>query len=151
MLHRLLLGGLLLTLVSSCGDDSEEPAAPPRCIEPPSVECDPAYPPRFERIFSETLERGCSQTNSCHSADGRQGGLSFTDLDESYALLLGEVDGKARVIANDAACSELIVRTHGVGKAWQMPPGSALRSGELCALRQWIQNGAEPPPDPEPQ
>ena len=140
---------LLLTVMTSCGDDTGEEPTRPRCIELSAAACNPDYTPTFNRIFEETLKRSCSQTNSCHNAEGRQGGLSFTDMQESYALLLGERGGKARVVPNDAACSELIVRTHGTGKAWQMPPGEPLRPGELCALRQWIQNGAEPAPEPE--
>lgn len=137
---------LLLTPIVSCGDDGGEEATQPRCIELPAEPCNPDYTPTFDRIFDETLKRSCSQTNSCHNAEGRQGGLSFTDIAESHALLLGQVDGKARVVPNDAACSELIVRTHEVGKPWQMPPGTELRPGERCALRQWIQNGAPPAP-----
>jgi len=139
------LSALLLSLVASCGDDAEEQTQP-SCIELPTTACNPDYTPTFDRIFTETLQRNCAQTNSCHSSQGRQGGLSFTDATESYALLLGQADGKARVIPNDAACSELVVRTHSVGKAWQMPPGTPLREGERCAIRQWIQNGANPAP-----
>ncbi len=137
-----------LTAIASCGDDSAEEPTQPRCIELPQAACNPSYTPTFNRIFDETLKQGCSQTNSCHNAEGRQGGLSFTDMEDSYALLLGQLDGKARVLPNDAACSELIVRTHASGAPWQMPPGAPLRPGELCALRQWIENGAPPPTEP---
>ncbi len=137
---------LALLFCSACGDDGDDTPTEtlPACITLPAGTCQPAYSPTFDRVFTETLQRTCAQTSACHSSEGRQGGLVFTDSAESYALLLGQNGNKARVAPGNASCSELVVRTHSVGKAWQMPPGAALDPGVLCAIRTWVQNGANP-------
>lgn len=43
----------------------------------------------------------------------------------------------------DAACSPLSTRLSGVGGD-RMLPGGNLDAGAICAIRQWIANGAEP-------
>jgi hypothetical protein len=138
---------LLLGTLGACGGDSKPDGGAetqPRCVDLPKNACTPLYSPTFDRVFTETLHRTCAQSSSCHNSEGRQGGLVFEDQAASYALLLGQSGGKARVVPGDPSCSELIVRTHSIGKTWQMPPGTALGEAELCALRQWVANGAQP-------
>jgi hypothetical protein len=109
----------------------------PDCIEL-SPSCDPLYQPIFDELFTRTLKPTCAQGGgSCHGADGARGGLVFEDPDEAFALLH---DG--RLVPGDAACSEIVVRTHDTGKAWSMPPGEPLLEAERCVIRRWIEAGA---------
>jgi len=131
------LGAGLIVLGCS-GEDSSRPD----CIELGSS-CEPLYLPEFQAVFDNTLSRTCAQAGgACHSAEGHHGGLVFTDIDQSYALLLGQDGGKARVKPGNASCSELIVRLESVGEDWQMPPGTALPARERCSIRRWVELGA---------
>jgi hypothetical protein len=99
--------------------------------------------PVFTRIYPAIFERSCSQSDgSCHGASAREGGLDLSTSDTAYAELLGSAGDPARVKPGDPRCSKLVVRTHSIGKPWQMPPGMPLESFELCAIRTWISNGA---------
>jgi hypothetical protein len=127
---------LVVALAAGCpGNDS-----PPECITFDTA-CQPLYVPTFENVYNNTLQNTCgSARNSCHSAAGRAGGMSFEDPATAHAALLA-----GRVIPNNAACSEVIVRTGSPGESYQMPPGSAIPANEVCALAQWIQAGAPGP------
>lgn len=130
-MHRMLL----VVLLGGC--PSEEP--PPACTTV-DLACSPQYTPTFDNVYENTLKMDCgSARGGCHSAAG-QGGMSLANPATAYTELL---DG--RVTAGDPACSELIVRTHGTGKDYQMPPGAPLGESERCALVQWIAAGAPGP------
>lgn len=128
---------LLLTIF--CAGCSADPAEPmPACIELPQS-CAPLYEPRFDEIHKRTLLPTCTQGGaSCHSAEGKRGGLDLEDIDGAYDALVGG----GRVIPKDAPCSELIVRTHQGGKDWSMPPRRPLSAEERCVLRLWVDQGA---------
>jgi hypothetical protein len=100
--------------------------------------CPPLYSPTFDNVYAMTLRDGCgSQRSSCHSASGKQGGMSFEDEAHAYAALLA-----GRVVPGDPGCSKMIVRTDSPGASYQMPPGDPLGAAERCALIQWVQAGA---------
>jgi hypothetical protein len=134
----LLVGACLLALGCST------PAPASTCVQGLDLTCSPLYSPTFDQVYARTLHPTCAQSGaSCHSAEGKQGGLDFDDPDRAYSLLLGEGGGKARVVAGDAACSLLVERIESADKKSQMPPGSPLSAAERCALEQWIENGAK--------
>lgn len=116
----------------------------PRCV---TVEpsCTPRYQPTFANVYNNTLRESCgSQSVACHSAAGKQGGLSLESAEVAYQQLTG---GGKRVVAGDAACSEIVVRMHGTGESYLMPPGSPLPAADRCAIEQWIAGGAQFAPD----
>lgn len=132
---------LIALLTTGCAADPEE--TEPECVEVPAS-CNPLYPPTFANVFDNTLLPTCgSDAGSCHGPNARQAGLLFAEASESHALLLGERDGRARVKPGDPSCSKLIVRTHSLGKPWQMPPGEPLSGPERCAIAEWVRSGAE--------
>jgi len=122
-------------LITGC---ASEP--PPACVTvDPS--CAPLYAPTFDNVYGHTLRDTCGAArSSCHSAAGKQGGMSFEDEAHAYAALLA-----GRVTPGDPACSKLIVRTDSPGAGYQMPPGDPLPEPERCALIQWVQAGAPGP------
>ena len=124
----------LALLASACGSDPEE--AEPPCVALPA-ECPDVLPPEYPRLYSAIFQGSCSQANgTCHGSIERQGGLDLSDIDRGYTLLL------ERVEKGNPSCSKLVVRTHSIGKPWQMPPGAPLEAFELCAIREWIETGA---------
>ncbi len=111
----------------------------PACFDVPAT-CSPLYQPIFDEIHKRTLLPTCAQGGaSCHSDEGKRGGLALEDVDAAFAAL---VDG-GRVTAGDAPCSEMIVRTHQTGKDWSMPPRRPLSAEERCVLRLWVEQGAK--------
>lgn len=125
----------LVCALAGCPSDP-----PPACITV-DTSCQPGYVPTFDNVYANTLRVGCgAMMSSCHSDSGRAGGLSFADQQTAYDQLMLE----GRVKPGDAACSELIVRTHGIGEDYQMPPGDPLSEPARCALVQWVQQGAMP-------
>jgi hypothetical protein len=141
---------LLLVAVASaggCGGDER-----PACLSAVDVDaCTPLYPAEFSAIYQQVLSVTCASAGvSCHGEAGQQGGLVFVEQAASYDLLLGLTDGKARVRAGDAACSEMMVRLDMPGHAWSMPPGAPLDERARCSIRRWIAGGAPPAPAPAP-
>lgn len=132
-----LLAGLVL-LYSACADDDVL-----ECVEV-SAECAPLYTPEFDEIFTRTLQPKCAlEGGSCHSIDGARAGLVFEDADTAYDLLLGNVDGRARVVPGDISCSILIARVSTAKPGLLMPPRNRLSDAERCVLIQWVANGAQ--------
>ena len=127
---------VLLASLVLAGCPGEE--QPPMCITV-DTSCTPLYPPTFVNVYKNTLRPTCGATNgACHSATGKQGGLSFADEQTAYDGLLN-----TRVTPGDPGCSEMVVRTSSPGKDYEMPPGGGgLNDGARCALVQWVQAGA---------
>jgi hypothetical protein len=122
------------TALAACKDH------PPGCISLASA-CEPAYPPTFDNVYNQTIAPKCGgDGNACHSVKGMRGGLVMNNQAAAFANLLA--GGNRRVVANDAACSGMVVRLSGHGHAWVMPPEHPLSEAEQCAVRMWIQNGA---------
>ena len=102
-------------------------------------------------IFSQVLGVTCASSgSSCHGDLGRMGGLFLGDEGAAYAALLGLDGGKARVIAGDPACSEMMVRLDLPGHSWSMPPGAPLDERARCSIRRWLAAGAAATPGAAP-
>jgi hypothetical protein len=128
-------------------DGSPDDAGPGNCIAALSLDCEPTYPATFEAFYEHRIAVTCGAAStgaSCHGADGAQGGLVLSGQDQSYDALLGDIDGRARVIPGDPECSILMRRLESDDPEFVMPVGMPLREGERCAVRQWIAAGAEP-------
>ena len=127
---RLALALLLLgPALAGCGDE---------CVEI-DLECTPQYEPTFDNIYNNTLSPRCGLPGTaCHAAEGARGGLILDDPEVAYERL---VEG-GRVIPGDAACSEITRRIDPAGPGPRMPPGGMLDPGVVCAIEQWIENGA---------
>ena len=135
------ISSLLAGIVLACGCSDSEPAQ--ACVQTLDLACAPLYSPTFDQVYARTLQPTCALAGaSCHSSEGAMGGLVFADPDSAYEALLGQSGAAARVVAGDAACSELVERLYAPG-AQVMPPGSPLADAERCAVVQWIQNGAK--------
>ncbi|MEQ1504388.1 MAG: hypothetical protein ABMB14_19260 [Myxococcota bacterium] len=127
-----LVGAALLVgtvgLLGGCGAGA--------CLDLPAT-CTPEYDPAFAEVYANTLAPTCA-LSGCHAGTGT-GGLGLgTTIDEAYAGL------DALVVPGDAACSPLIdhLEPDGLG---DMPPGRVLTEAERCAIRSWIDAGAEGP------
>jgi hypothetical protein len=131
------LAAAALCAETACSSDG------PACVSVTS-DCSPLYAPTFDEIFSRTLSPTCAQPGAgCHSSGGIQGGLYFATADSAYALLLGDSTAAATVVPGDASCSVLVERLESNDPATLMPPGSKLSDAEICAVVQWIQEGAK--------
>lgn len=141
MVRRLVVRWATLALLpcaalAACSDEGL-----PRCTTVEAT-CTPRYAPTFSNIYQNTLQASCgSQSSVCHSAAGRKGGLSL----ESAAVAYAELAQGGRLVAGDAACSEVVVRLHGAGESYLMPPGAPLAAADRCAIEQWIAAGAPAP------
>lgn len=121
----------------------------PACSDPESTctevttECAPLYEPTFENVFTNTLQQRCGVAGSaCHAREGAQAGLVFVDIDESYALLTGQVDGRVRVDPDALGCDILLSRLASPEPRFVMPPAAPLSDAELCSIVQWVAQGA---------
>jgi Planctomycete cytochrome C len=139
-----LMGSLSLSSVGAlgalggCSDDGGQP----RCVTVDPA-CTPRYEPTFANVYANTLRDSCgSQSGVCHSAAGRRGGLSMESASVAFAELTDATTG--RVVPGDPSCSEMIVRLHGNGEGYLMPPGAQLPAPERCAIERWIAAGAMP-------
>jgi hypothetical protein len=126
-----------IAAVAACASKNE-------CVTGLPAECSPLYPPTFDNVFSRTRAPTCAQPGGiCHATAGVQGGLLFVSTDSAYAMLLGRTDGVARVIPGNAACSPLVERIESSDPHTVMPPEAPLSAAERCAVRQWIDAGAQ--------
>jgi hypothetical protein len=131
-------------LLFGCGDD---PGEGEQCVENLPTTCDPAFTPTWTSVYDKVIRPSCGGTGSgasCHAAEGKQGGLELSSSDGSLSALLGEVDGKPRVLSGDPACSILVGRIESSDPARRMPLGGQLNEATRCAVRQWIEMGAAP-------
>ena len=62
--------------------------------------------------------------------------------DAAYDALVGGGDS-ARVIGGDPSCSVLLSRIAAPDDADVMPPGARMADNELCAIAQWVNDGAK--------
>lgn len=123
----------ITALAVSAGCETPPPACTTTELDD---QCLPLYTPdTFTKVYSFTIQPDCgSSKGSCHGANG-EAALAFDDPATAYAGLVGRVE------AGNAACSELIVRTHDLDQDYTMPPDSPLEESERCALLKWVQMG----------
>lgn len=130
---RFLPAGLLLFAIGCGGDE---------CLPKLDLDCTPQYAPTFSNIHANTFARSCATTSACHAGDGAQAGLRLSDPDEAHRLLTDAERGPlAR--ARDPSCSPLIQRIESTDPGFMMPPGRMLSEPERCAIRRWVQAGAQ--------
>ncbi len=132
-----------IVLVGACGTSSGSSSL--ACVSNLSTSCDPLYsPPTYPTIFAMTFQPTCATgIGTCHTADAAQGGLSFADETQSYEQLLGMNGANVRVVAGDPACSLLMERLESTDPSVHKPKGpNSLPPAALCAVAQWIANGA---------
>jgi hypothetical protein len=67
----------------------------------------------------------------------------FGDADAAYDRLLNDDVDDPLVVSSDPECSLLMKRLESKDLDFVMPARSPLDEMELCAIRQWIANGAE--------
>ncbi len=133
----LVAGVLIAVLAIACGTNDG-----PQCVEV-DLTCAPLYQPTFDNIYNNTLLPKCSPANgACHDPGHANGGISYTDPDSAYDLLLGNTDGRARVVPGDPNCSLIVERIESSTAKFLMPPGDQLPASERCAIEQWIADGA---------
>lgn len=136
------MGSLVLAALCAGGCDSG--GAGGRCVATLGSDCAALYAPSWDEIYARTIAPTCAQGgSSCHAAEGGQGGLTMATSEGAYEALLGFDGGPARVIAGDAACSELVHRIASVDASEQMPPGAPMSDEERCVIERWIDAGAE--------
>lgn len=141
----------MFALCPACGGDdtaAQDDGGGPmlHCVDPLPLDCEPTFPPTFDELYTRRIATTCGAAStgaSCHSEAGAQAGLVMADADGAYAALLGELDGRARVVPDKPECSVLMQRLDSDDLSVVMPVGSPLSEGERCAFRQWIANGAE--------
>lgn len=135
---------LCAAALQACGDDGGGGAAGTSgggCLPPLDLECTPRYPPEFDEIYERLIEPTCSAA-ACHG-EGRAGNLMFGDADAAHARLLNDDVSHPLVIPGDPECSLLVKRLESDDLDFVMPARSPLDEDELCAIRQWVESGAE--------
>lgn len=125
--------------------DAASPCAKPLAKLP--LDCQVTFMPTYSSIYTNLFAKTCgaaSTGSSCHGPSGKQSGLLLSGKDAAYDSLLGNAaDHRARVIPGDPECSVLEQRLESDDPNFRMPLGAMkLADGELCAVRQWIANGA---------
>ena len=140
-------------LATGCGGDDDGPVTAPsdggcEAVTDASLDCTPAFePPDFSAIYDNVIEKRCGSSDmGCHGHDAGSG-LEMTAPASAHAYLLGQVDDRARVVPGHPECSELVLRVQSsdprVRMPWMSP--TPLDDNAICAIRQWIANGAEGP------
>lgn len=127
-----------------CANDTAP--APASCLAPLAA-CEPSLDPTYNEIYSKLLEPRCGGPgagNACHGMTGLQGGLGLYNIDGAYESLLGRSGNRAEVVPGDPECSPLMERLETNDAEKRMPRGAAqLPAGVRCAVRLWIEHGAE--------
>lgn len=150
----------MVFLMAGCG--SSDGDSNPNPCEGEQVDCDGVcidpIAPTLAAIQSEIFTaRGCA-ASSCHDADLPQAGLDLSSVTASGMNLVSinsvQIPERLRVAPNDSGASYLMNKILGVGMAngtSRMPlsPPEAmffLCEPEVSAIRQWIDDGANPAP-----
>ena len=143
--HQPLAVALALISCAACSSNDPAPGSGLECVAGLSTDCSPLYATSdFTTLYTKILHPSCATGGStCHAKSGSKGGLVFEDEEQSYELLLGNVDGRARVVPGDPSCSILVERLEVTRSTLRMPPGpTPLSAGERCNVVRWIADGA---------
>jgi hypothetical protein len=137
--RRVYLAAVLLVQLAACkGDDGDGSAN--ACLPELDLDCERAYDPTFEEFYEREIEPTCGANGSfCHAPSGNKGNLTLGDIDDAYDALIES----GLVIPGDPECSVLIQRLESRDVNFVMPQGQRLDEKHLCAIRQWVANGAE--------
>jgi hypothetical protein len=109
---------------------------------PASTDCQLTYEPTFDNVWTYTLSKTCAAPG-CHSGSTPTGNMALDNEDQAYANLRANgTNGQPRVIAGDVTCGNVVVRLNTKNEPYSMPRGTSLPSTDLCAIMQWIANGA---------
>ena len=133
------LASVVAAACSSDGGSSE-----PTCLATAATtNCAPLYQPTFDNVWKYTLSVTCAAVD-CHSGSQPTGNMALDQEDQAYANLLSKsANGEPRVNPRDVQCGKVIVRLHTPNEPYSMPPPpTSLDPGALCAITQWIANGA---------
>lgn len=138
MSRRLCFAAVLLVQLAACnGDDGSASAS---CLPELELDCERAYDPTFEEFYAREIEQTCGANgSSCHGPTGNKGNLTLGDIDDAHDALIES----GLVIPGDPECSPLIQRLESRDVNFVMPQGQRLEEEHLCAIRQWVANGAE--------
>ena len=150
----------MVFLMAGCG--SSDGDSNPNPCEGEQVDCDgfciDPIAPTLAAIQSEIFTaRGCA-ASSCHDADLPQAGLDLSSAAASGMNLVGinafQSPNDVRVVPSDSGTSYLMNKILGVDMAFgtaRMPLNPVggmdfLCEPEVSAIRQWIDDGANPAP-----
>ena len=130
-----------------CGGDDDQ-GAPLTCVEDLPADCSAGFNPTWPNVYANVVRQSCGGTGtgaSCHAAEGKQGGLELSSSAIALSSLLGELDGRARVVPGDPECSILMERLESDDPVLLMPyKGTKLQDPTRCAVQKWIEMGAAP-------
>lgn len=130
---RPALPSLVVLACAACAAPSEgEQTA---CVTM-NLDCRPLVaPPTFDAIYTNILQPTCAAGGGpCHNSGA--GNLDMRSADVAYAALASRID------PSTIGCSTLARRLETTDEAFRMPPGSKLSEPQLCAIRQWMAQGA---------
>lgn len=138
-LHRRALArcllGTVIALTSACGSSSG------------SNSSGPSLEPKLSVIQSNVFQRSCV-FSSCHSADTPQKGLNLSG--STYQVLVNkpssEVPSRMLVVPSNPDGSYLLEKIssdHPTSGARMPYTSTPLPEGEIAAVRQWIELGAQ--------
>lgn len=136
-----------LTVCSIESDPAGDPGSDgmTACDGPTLDTCIPAYEPTWSNVYAQTIVPSCQGTAECHESSFAMGaspqGLYFEDSAQSLAVLLE--GGVPRVVPGQPRCSPLLERLLADDPLAGMPPADPLPQDELCAVVQWIEQGAK--------
>lgn len=137
MRSALVLSLPMLALAGCPADPAPEPVI---CLEAGAfAPCTPAYEPTYDNVYANTFQPTCAKSGfSCHSPEGKQGGLDFFDKEKVFTEL------QARAVKpGSPECSILAQRLISLDPLIRMPPGKSVEESQQCAVIQWIANGAK--------
>ncbi len=135
---------LAVAVISALGCSGSGSSDPP-CVPNLTPQCAATYaPPTYDTIFMNILQPNCATgTGTCHTPDFAAGGLVLADVDQAYAMLLGQNGNRQRVIPGNPGCSLLMKHLESTDPNYHMPKGpNSLSPGDLCTIVQWISQGA---------
>lgn len=119
---------MLLAFLLACGSGT--------CADV-TADCDPLYEPTFDNLHERTFAPSCALEGGCHASDDPSRGLDLSEKEAAYDALQDYVGDP------ELGCNPLVARVDSDQDSFVMPPGSPLPEAERCAIRQWVEAGAQ--------